>query len=79
MTVPSAEEIMKLVRIQLGIRTVTVHDRFVEDLGAESVDLLNLVALTEDTYRIELEEEKIANISSVRDFYELIRLTLEAS
>ncbi len=69
---PTINEIIKLVKLQMGNHTVSAKDRFMEDLGAESMDLLNLVALVEDTYGIELSEEKIANVRSIQDLYNLV-------
>jgi len=67
------DEIQNLVAVQLGLRTVAAGDRLVEDLGAESADVVNLVAAVEDKYAVEVEEEEIAELSTVRDVFELVR------
>ncbi len=67
------DEIRDLVAVQLGVRRVTDGDRLVEDLGAESADVVNLVAAVEDKYDIVVEEEEIADLSTVGDVFELVR------
>lgn len=67
------DEIRDLVAVQLGARTVAAGDRLVEDLGAESADVVNLVAAVEDKYAIAVEEEEIADLRTVRDVFELVR------
>ena len=46
------DEIRDLVAVQLGVRRVAAVDRLVEDLGADSADVVNLVAAVEDKYDI---------------------------
>ncbi len=70
---PTLENLIRLIKAQLGIRNIQPQDLFVEDLGAESVDLLNIVAVTEDTFGIELDEAELANIFTIQDLYHLIR------
>ncbi len=70
---PTIEEIQKLVALQLGKRRVAAGDRLVEDLGAESIDLVNLVATVEDRYGIEVAEEELAELRTVADVHELAR------
>ncbi len=67
------DEIRDLVAVQLGVRRVAAVDRLVEDLGAESADVVNLVAAVEDRYGIVVEEEEIADLSTVRDIHQLVR------
>ena len=49
--------LFRSVALQLGARTVQPGDRLIEELGAESADVLNLVATLEDRYQIEIDEE----------------------
>lgn len=66
------DEIITLVSLQLGIRNVNAEDRIVEDLGAESADVANIIAAIEDRFRITIDEAEIADIRTVADLYELI-------
>jgi acyl carrier protein len=67
------DEIRKLVGVQLGIADVPTDSHFVEELGAESSDLLNLVAAVEDRYGISIAEEEIEELQTVADFYRFVR------
>ena len=69
------EEIATLVRIQLGLPEVLADEHFMEDLGAESADIVNIIATVEDKYQISLEEADISRVRTVRDLYDLIRST----
>lgn len=70
---PEMEEIINLVKVQLGKRQISPEDRFVEDLGAESMDLLNIVASVEEKFKIELDEAKVVRIRSVNELYEAVK------
>ena len=65
----SIKEIISIVSIQLGIRNVVEDHRLVEDLGAESADVANIIAAVEDKYQVLINEEMIARIRSVKDLY----------
>ena len=69
----SLDEIKKLVGFQLGKRNVKEHDRFAEDLGAESADVANIVATVEEKYGITIRESEIATISTPADLLTLIQ------
>lgn len=71
------QEILDLVALQLGARAVKPGDRLVEELGAESADLLNLVATLEDRYEIEIDEEEIPQLSTVADVHHLVQRRLQ--
>jgi acyl carrier protein len=67
------DEITGLVGLQLGKRNVQAHDRLVEDLGAESADVANLVAVVEEKYGINIKETEIARIFTSSDLFDLIQ------
>jgi acyl carrier protein len=71
------QEILDLVAMQLGAREIRPADRLVEELGAESADVLNLVATLEDRYDIEIDEEEIPELATVADVQALVRRRLE--
>lgn len=70
------EEIKKIVSLQLGRRTVSSTDRLLEDLAAESADLVNILAKIEEKYDTYLPEEKIADIRTIQDIFEIAHSTL---
>lgn len=67
------DEIKKLVGLQLGRRNVNDSDRLMEDLGAESSDVANIVAAVEEKYHISIKESEIARILTPIDLFELIQ------
>ena len=67
------EDLENLVAVQLGIREVRSEDRIVENLGAESADVVNIVAAVEDKYGITVEEEELPDIVTVADLFNLVR------
>lgn len=67
------EDIVKLVGLQLGKRNVQANSRLVEDLGAESADVANLVATVEEKYGISIKEAEIARIFTPADLFDLIQ------
>lgn len=69
------EDIQTLVGLQLGRRKVSGQDRLLEDLGAESADIVNIIATVEDKYNISLREADISRVRTVRDLYDLIKNT----
>ena len=73
MSTASMDEIKKLVGLQLGKRIVNESDRFVEDLGAESADVANIVAVVEEKYGISIKEAEIANITTPSNLLALIQ------
>lgn len=72
------EEITRLVGLQLGVAEVRLTDRLVEDLGAESADLMNLVATVEERYGIEIGEEEGARLRTVAELVGLVDELLES-
>ena len=71
--VVAIEELQTLISVQLGKRKVSAGDRLREDLGAESADLVNIIAAVEDKYHISFAEADISKIRTVRDIFELIK------
>ena len=70
--IPSVEDLSLLVGLLLGKARVSPQDRLVEDLGAESADLVNLVATVEEKYQVELAEAEVARVHTVADLHALI-------
>lgn len=73
----SMDEINKLVGLQLGKRNVQAHDRLVEELGAESADVANLVATVEEKYGVSIKEAEIARIFTPADLFDLIQKRMQ--
>lgn len=63
------EDIASIVSMQLGRRMVSAEDRMVEDLGAESVDVVNIIARIEERYGVTIEEQDLPDLVTVRDLH----------
>lgn len=65
----SVEKVKEIVASQLGveIEEVTPESSFVEDLGADSLDTVELVMALEEEFGIEIPDEDAENISTVKD------------
>ncbi|MBT7073194.1 MAG: hypothetical protein HN855_14955 [Anaerolineae bacterium] len=73
MSLISEDQIIKMVELQLGKRDVQNNDRLVEDLGAESADVANLVAAVEEKHDIIIKESEIARIFTPADLFALVQ------
>jgi acyl carrier protein len=72
MTITLAD-IKTLVSLQLGKPKIDETAHFVEDLGAESADILNIVLAVEDKYRVAIAESEMSAIRSTADLYALVK------
>ncbi|MEX0343885.1 MAG: acyl carrier protein [Rhizobiaceae bacterium] len=67
-----AETVLRIVRLQLGLSDVSPSNDLVEDLGAVSADIVNIVVAVEDKYGMELDETALSNIRTVTDLISLV-------
>lgn len=69
------ERVKKVISEVIGIDVdkIKLEDRFVEDLGAESVQSLELVAAFEEEFGIEMDEEKALEVKTVGKAVEFIK------
>ena len=51
---------------------VTLEASFADDLGADSLDLVELVMALEETFDIEVGEDELKDITTVGEAFELI-------
>ncbi|RKY65269.1 MAG: acyl carrier protein [Candidatus Latescibacterota bacterium] len=74
-----AERVKEVVARQLRvpIEQVTEEARFVEDLGAESIQSLELVAAFEEEFDIEMDEEEALQVKTVGGAIEYISRKLQ--
>ena len=65
------EKIKQIIVDDLGVdeAEVTENARFIEDLGADSLDLVELVMRFEEEFDIEIPDEDAEKIQAVRDAY----------
>jgi acyl carrier protein len=51
---------------------VTMDARFNEDLGADSLDLVELVMALEEAFDVSVDESELDGVQTVRQAYELV-------
>ena len=63
------EKIKNIIVEQLGIdeSKVTPEASFIDDLGADSLDMVELIMAIEEEFEIEVTEEEAENIVTVSD------------
>ena len=68
------ERVKKVTAELLKVDAGKVQDesRFVEDLGAESIQSIELVAAFEEEFDIEMDEDEALSVKSVKDAAEFI-------
>lgn len=66
-------DLKTLVSLQLGKPNIDETAHFVEELGAESADILNIVLAVEDKYHISIAESETSDIRSTLDLYDLVK------
>jgi acyl carrier protein len=66
------EDVCRTVGLVLGRRNTRADDRLMEDLGGESIDVLNVVVTLEQKYGVSIDEAALAGVSTVRDLYDLV-------
>ena len=68
------QRVKDIIVEQLGVNAdqVTPEAKFIEDLGADSLDTVELVMRFEEEFGIEIPDEDAEKIQSVRDAYNYI-------
>ena len=69
------EKVKSIIAEQLGVKPeeVTPEASFVEDLGADSLDTVELVMALEEGFGIEIPDEDAEKIATVSELYDYIR------
>ena len=69
-----AERVKKIVVEHLGVDESKVTDNasFIDDLGADSLDTVELVMAFEEAFGVEIPEDAAEKISTVRDAVDYI-------
>ncbi len=63
------EKIKEIIAKQLGVNAaeITAESSFVEDLGADSLDTVELVMAFEEAFNVEIPDEDAEKIQKVKD------------
>ena len=69
------KRVKEIIVEQLGVNEseVTPEAKFVDDLGADSIDLVELVMALEEEYNMEISDEDAEKILTVGDAIEYIQ------
>lgn len=73
------EKIQKIISEQLNIdaEKITMETTFVDDLGADSLDLFQIIMGIEEEFGIEIANDDVEKIVTVGDAVEQIKQALE--
>ena len=68
------DRVRKLICEQLGVKEEEVKDEasFVDDLGADSLDTVELVMALEEEFESEIPDEEAENITTVKEAIDYI-------
>jgi acyl carrier protein len=69
------EKVQEKVAEQLGVEIdeVSVESSFIDDLGADSLDIVELLMALEEEFDIEIPDEEAEKLSTVSDVVEYIK------
>ena len=69
------KKVKEIVAEQLGkdVNDVTNEASFIDDLGADSLDIVELVMAMEDEFGIEIPDDEAEKIKTVKDVIEYIK------
>ncbi|QAT41648.1 acyl carrier protein [Clostridium sp. JN-9] len=73
------EKIKNIISEQLGIDAdeISIDSSFVDDLGADSLDIVELIMALETEFDLEIPDEDAEKISTVNDVVEYIKAHTE--
>ena len=68
-------KINSIIADKLGVKEekITLDAHFIEDLGADSLDTVELIMQFEEDFNIEIPDEKAENILTVKQAYNYIK------
>jgi acyl carrier protein len=73
-------KVTEIIVEQLGVdaEKVTLEASFVDDLGADSLDVVELVMAFEEEFNVEIPDEAAEKIATVKDAVEYLKANAEA-
>ncbi|WP_067141064.1 acyl carrier protein [Oceanivirga salmonicida] len=68
------EEIKEIILEQLDVNENEIQENtsLIEDLGADSLDVAEIISEIENKFEVELEKEKIEKIKTIKDIMEYL-------
>jgi acyl carrier protein len=75
-----ADRVRKIVVDQLGVKEEDLRNdaSFVDDLGADSLDTVELVMALEEEFEMEIPDEKSEKIATIQDAIDYIESNLSS-
>ncbi len=61
------------VLVDINAENIQMDSKIVEDLGAESLDIYDMIALLEDEFDVEITDEQVEKIQTVQDVADYLR------
>jgi len=73
------EKVRDIISDQLGIdaEEISMESSFIDDLGADSLDIVELIMALESEFDMEIPDEDAEKISAVSDVVEYIKSHIE--
>ena len=74
------QKVKKVIAEQLGKneRDIKNEASFIEDLGADSLDTVELVMALEDTFKVQIPDEQQENLRTVQQAIDFIKANVKA-
>ncbi len=75
------DEVREILAEQLDVDkdSIEMNSKLAEDLGADSLDAIDIVMTIEDQYAIEVPDESIENMKTVEDIVSFIESNTDAN
>ncbi|MDP4087950.1 MAG: acyl carrier protein [Bacillota bacterium] len=69
------EKVKEIIADKLSLEAdeITLESSFIDDLGADSLDLVELIMALEDEFDLEIPDEEVENITTVANVVEYIK------
>ncbi len=69
------EKVKKIIEEQLAIdaKEIKPDSAFIEDLGADSLDIVELIMAMESEFDMDIDDDEVENISTVEDVVNYIK------
>lgn len=71
----SEEKIREIIaeKLDIALEQVTDEAKFIDDLGADSLDVVELIMTLEDEFDVEITDEEAEKIMTVRNAIEFMK------
>jgi len=73
------EKLKKIIANQLGIESdsISLENKIVDDLGADSLDIVEIVMDVENSFSIKIEDAEYQDADTVQKIVDLINIKIE--